>query len=130
MPLSTFGGDESPMMDDVPPPKYSDERNQRFKLIPRIVGGPWMVRKAVGSTPVLLGTKIRHRSDAVCLSARQAYKYEGAMVRMHRGFGSSTARVLLRNEWRIVFVDLIIKVMWQCRCSLPLRAWMIGCAFC
>jgi len=49
------------MMDEAAPPPHSDERNARFKLIPRVIGGPWMVRKAVGSTPVLLGTKITHR---------------------------------------------------------------------
>eukprot|EP00903_Cladosiphon_okamuranus_P009850 g9360.t1 len=61
IPVSSFGGDGCTMMDDAPPPPYSDERNARFKLIPRVIGGPWMVRKAVGSTPVLLGTKITHR---------------------------------------------------------------------
>eukprot|EP00752_Nemacystus_decipiens_P004478 g4090.t1 len=61
LPKSSFGGDGCAMMDDAPPPPYSDERNSRFKLIPRVIGGPWMVRKAVGSTPVLLGTKITHR---------------------------------------------------------------------
>lgn len=67
IPVSQFAGgrgrdDRScPLMDDQPPPPHSDERNRRFKLIPRVLGGPWMVRKAVGSTPVLLGTKIHHR---------------------------------------------------------------------
>lgn len=58
------------MMDDAPPPPYSDERNTRFKLIPRVTGGPWMVRKAVGSTPVLLGTKITHRCVAASFVGR------------------------------------------------------------
>lgn len=61
LPLSSFGGDSCSMMDEAPPPPYSDERNTRFKLIPRVIGGPWVVRKAVGTTPVLLGTKINHR---------------------------------------------------------------------
>ncbi|CAN0083018.1 unnamed protein product [Pylaiella littoralis] len=60
-PVSSFGGDDCGMMDEAPPRPYSDERNARFKLIPRVIGGPWMVRKAVGSTPVLLGTKVTHR---------------------------------------------------------------------
>lgn len=59
--VSSFGGDGCAMMDDGSPPPSSDERNTRFKLIPRVIGGPWMVRKAIGSTPVLLGTKITHR---------------------------------------------------------------------
>ena len=34
-------------------------RDKRFKLIPRIVDGPWVVRKAVGNTPAILGTKLK-----------------------------------------------------------------------
>lgn len=37
----------------------SDFRNQRFKLIPNIPNGSWIIRSAVGSSPVLLGTKLR-----------------------------------------------------------------------
>jgi hypothetical protein len=35
--------------------------NSRFKLIPKVVDGPFIVRKAVGSTPCLLGTKVLTR---------------------------------------------------------------------
>ncbi|CAM9581770.1 unnamed protein product [Discosporangium mesarthrocarpum] len=38
-----------------------DFRNQRFKLIPSIVEGPFMVRRAVGNKPALLGRKLRQR---------------------------------------------------------------------
>ncbi|OQR91490.1 hypothetical protein THRCLA_08973 [Thraustotheca clavata] len=34
-------------------------RNERFKLIPCIVEGNFMVRQAVGSTPAIIGTKLR-----------------------------------------------------------------------
>ena len=38
----------------------SDEfRDKTFKLIPRIVEGNFMVRKAVGSTPAIMGTKLK-----------------------------------------------------------------------
>lgn len=38
----------------------SDEfRNHTFKLIPRIVEGNYMVRKAVGSKPAILGTRLK-----------------------------------------------------------------------
>uniref|UniRef100_A0A7S1V6X1 START domain-containing protein n=1 Tax=Grammatophora oceanica TaxID=210454 RepID=A0A7S1V6X1_9STRA len=38
----------------------SDEfRDKTFKLIPQIVEGNFMVRKAVGSTPAIMGTKLR-----------------------------------------------------------------------
>jgi hypothetical protein len=36
-------------------------RNERFKLIPRLVEGPWVVRSAVGAKPALLGTKLTQR---------------------------------------------------------------------
>ena len=38
----------------------SDEmRDETFKMIPRIVEGNFMVRKAVGSTPAIMGTKLK-----------------------------------------------------------------------
>jgi hypothetical protein len=38
----------------------SDEfRDKTFKLIPQIVEGNFLVRKAVGSTPAIMGTKLR-----------------------------------------------------------------------
>lgn len=33
----------------------------RFKLIPSIVSGPFIVRKAVGNKPALLGRKVSQR---------------------------------------------------------------------
>jgi hypothetical protein len=33
-------------------------RNARFKLIPHIIKASWVVKGAVGSTPVLLGNKL------------------------------------------------------------------------
>lgn len=42
------------------------DRNAMLKLIPRIAQGPWVVRQAVGTTPVLLGQKLKttyHLSD-------------------------------------------------------------------
>lgn len=34
------------------------ERNQRFKLIPRVVEGPYPVKRVVENRPVLLGNKV------------------------------------------------------------------------
>jgi len=42
------------------------QRNKILKMIPRIAKGPWLVKKAVGTTPVLLGQKLTtkyHRGD-------------------------------------------------------------------
>ncbi|KAI3426288.1 hypothetical protein D9Q98_008661 [Chlorella vulgaris] len=37
------------------------QRNKKFKLIPRIVKGSWIVKQSVGTTPVLLGQKLATR---------------------------------------------------------------------
>lgn len=40
--------------------KTSDaERNKRFKIIPNVNDGPWVVRNAVGSQPAILGKKLK-----------------------------------------------------------------------
>jgi hypothetical protein len=38
-----------------------DFRNQRFKLIPRIVDGPWVVKASIPQKPALLGQKLTQR---------------------------------------------------------------------
>jgi hypothetical protein len=40
-------------------PEADARRNRRLKLIPRVVVGPWLVRQVVGTTPVLLGQKVK-----------------------------------------------------------------------
>ena len=39
-------------------PDDDRRRSTKFKLIPRIVKGSWIVRQSVGTTPVLLGQKL------------------------------------------------------------------------
>lgn len=39
----------------------SDFRNKRFKLIPQMTEGPWVVLAAVRSKPALLGQKVVQR---------------------------------------------------------------------
>lgn len=39
----------------------SGTRDKRFKFIPRITDGPWICKKAVQSTPVIIGTKVTQR---------------------------------------------------------------------
>ncbi|KAF4672306.1 hypothetical protein FOL47_000691 [Perkinsus chesapeaki] len=36
----------------------TEERNKRLKVIPRVVEGPWIVKRAIGETPAIIGTKI------------------------------------------------------------------------
>ena len=42
-------------------PEADARRNRKFKLIPRIVKGSWIVKQSVGTTPVLLGQKVTTR---------------------------------------------------------------------
>ena len=35
------------------------ERDSRLKIIPRIAEGPWLVKKGVGTTPAILGRKVK-----------------------------------------------------------------------
>lgn len=42
-------------------PQANSHRDDAFKLIPRVVEGPWVVRQSVGSTPCLLGHKLRQQ---------------------------------------------------------------------
>ena len=41
-------------------PEADAFRNERWKVIPRIAEGSWIVQRAVGSKPALLGTKLKH----------------------------------------------------------------------
>lgn len=51
----------------------SDEfRNERFKLIPCIVEGPFIVRQAVGTTPAIIGKKLR----MPCFSGPQYFELD------------------------------------------------------
>ena len=36
-----------------------DVKNQTIKVIPKVTEGPWLVRKAVGQTPAILGKKLK-----------------------------------------------------------------------
>jgi len=49
----------------APGPAGDAFRNERWKVIPRIAEGPWVVQAAVGSKPALLGTKLAH-SWVIC----------------------------------------------------------------
>lgn len=39
-------------------PQADKECSRRFKLIPSVLQGSWIIKQAVGNTPVLLGTKL------------------------------------------------------------------------
>ncbi|CAM9899347.1 unnamed protein product [Laminaria digitata] len=106
------------MMDEAPPPPYSDERNSRFKLIPRVIGGPWVVRKAIGSTPVLLGTKITHS---------RYYRGEG-YIETDMDTGSSAAAASLCGRCRGLSrkIDVELGIVLQANSAEELPEALLG----
>ena len=73
----------------------SDEfRDQTFKLIPRIVEGNFLVRKAVGSTPAIMGTKLKQhyvrtkRSMEVILDCGSSQVATG-VIRLSLGYAKT-----------------------------------------
>jgi len=54
---SFFRNFKSWMEDDGP--EADARRNIKFKLIPKVAQGSWVVRQSVGTTPVLLGQKLK-----------------------------------------------------------------------
>jgi hypothetical protein len=47
----------------LPYPRFlhgdDDERSSLFKMIPRIAEGSWVVKQSVGTTPVIMGRKLK-----------------------------------------------------------------------
>jgi len=80
-------------------------RHQRFKFIPRIVEGNWMVQKAVGTTPAILGTKMT-----------QSYHYNKALnyfeVDVDVGSSSVAKRILnlVRGYAKSITIDCLFLI--------------------
>ena len=77
-------------------------RNERLKLIPRVCAGPWMVKKMVGTTPALLGTKlpVQYRG-----SIEENYLEITLNVTQGPAFGNSVANTVV-GKADVVTVDL------------------------
>jgi hypothetical protein len=80
----------------------TDYRNKRLKLIPRVCAGPWMVKKMVGSTPALIGTKlpVSYRG-----SIEENYLEISLDVTKGPAFGNSVANTVV-GKADVVTVDL------------------------
>ena len=50
--------------------KDDEFRNQRWKIIPRIAEGPWVVKSAVGTKPALLGLKVDQNITLLIIIAK------------------------------------------------------------
>jgi hypothetical protein len=89
-------------------------RNQRFKLIPRLVEGPWVVRSAVGAKPALLGTKLAQR---YFVGPKQDY------IEVDVDIGSSVVADqitrLCRGYAKSLVVDIGIVLQGECEEELP-----------
>mmetsp|Transcript_11801 Transcript_11801/g.25146 ORF Transcript_11801/g.25146 Transcript_11801/m.25146 type:complete len:807 (+) Transcript_11801:56-2476(+) len=80
----------------------TEYRNKRLKFIPRICAGPWMVKKMVGSTPALIGTKlpVSYRG-----SIRENFLEINLDVTKGPSFGNSVAMTVV-GKADVVTVDL------------------------
>lgn len=80
----------------------ADVRNDLFKLVPRVVRGPWVVKKAVGSAPVLLGKRLPITCHG---SAADGYLEVVMDVTQGGGLGNSIASTCA-NKASLITVDL------------------------
>jgi len=89
-------------------------RHRHFKFIPRIVEGNWLVQKAVGSTPAILGTTLS-----------QSYHYDLKLnyfeVDVDVGSSSVAKSVfnLVKGYAKSLVIDMLFLIEGQCVEELP-----------
>lgn len=96
----------------------TDFRNLRFKLIPSIAEGPWVVKAAVRSQPALLGRKVVQRY----------FRGEGYMeIDIHVGSSGIAMNVVgvCRGYTKVAAADLGIVIQGEDPSELPEK--MLGC---
>ncbi len=89
-----------------------DFRSRRFKLLPMIVDGPWIVRKVVGSKPVLLGQKLTCR----CFRCPGVFELD---IDIHSSKIASNAVALVASHLKSVIVDLAVAIQGESEDELP-----------
>ncbi len=89
-----------------------DFRSRRFKLLPTIVDGPWIVRKVVGSTPVLIGQKL------TCRYFRRPGIFE-LDIDLHSCKIASNAVSLVKSHSKSVIVDMAVTIQGENEDELP-----------
>jgi len=100
-------------------PATSDQfRNSRFKLIPAIQTGPWLVKKAVGHTPAILGKQLKQRFLA-CPGIFQ--------VSVDCNSSPAAGRIvsMVKSQCKHLAVDLAFMLEAQHSSELPER--VLGC---
>jgi len=89
-------------------------KNSRWKVIPSVVEGPWVVKKSVGQKPALLGNKLTH-----------TYIQRDNVLEMDCDIASSkTAAVLvglLKGYSTAFAIDLGFCIQGNCEDELPER---------
>lgn len=96
----------------------SDFRNQRFKLIPSVTEGPWVVKAAVRSQPALLGRKVVQRY----------FRGDGYLeIDIHVGSSGIAMNVVgvCRGYTKMAAADLGIVIQGESPSELPEK--MLGC---
>lgn len=98
-------------------------RNARFKLIPSVAEGPWVVKTGVGSRPSLLGKTLRQRFSRGQTAAGLDYFEAGVDCNSSPAAGRIVS--LVKSYARALTVDLAFAIEAQTADELPER--VIGC---
>eukprot|EP00937_MAST-01D_sp_MAST-1D-sp2_P002696 g2696.t1 len=103
----------------APGPAADAFRRQRLKILPRVVEGPWAVRKAVGFRPAILGDRVK-----------QSYHHGDGFLEVRVDISSSViATKLLKLCTKVVTrltMDLAFIIQGEGEDELPER--VLGCA--
>ena len=87
-------------------------RNERFKLIPRVVEGPWIVQRAVGAQPALLGQKLTQRYF-------RGPDYFEVDVHVDSSVIASQITRMCRNKAKNIVVDIAVLNQGETPAELP-----------
>ena len=89
-------------------------RARKLKLIPAVAEGPWMVRKAVGSKPVILGTKLdtHHFSEG---------RYHEIDIDISANVSAAHATGMVAGALKSLVFDIGIILEGQAKDELPER---------
>lgn len=87
-----------------------DFRNKRFKLVPLITDGPWVVRTAVRSQPAILGQKValRHFRGPGYVETDVQVRFQFIFTRSLLRFPSTPVKITVDSSRDVVFSNTLI----------------------